>query len=259
MVIVGFYTFYPAPKFLGLPFTIDNFVQLIRNVFFWNDLLSTLKLSFGASIISVLLAFPLAQLLVRPGQKSLKRAITVIVILSLFVSSIVRSAAWLLLLSNTGIVNSTLIFLRLIHNPLNLLYNPTAVLVGMISFNMPYAILTLVAGLRLVGVELENAARTLGANEFQVFGRVTLRLSALPLASSATLMFVVSLASFVSPLILGGGVVPFTSVDIYTYATIALNYPESGAIAALFTIVVLTSVFAFERIIGTKSRVVRVR
>jgi len=123
-----------------------------------------------------------------------------------------------------------------------------AVVLGIMSSNLPYAILMLASSLRYVGVDLEDAARTLGANEFQVFRRVTLPLSELAVIATGNLMFIVALTAFVSPAILGGGVIPFITVNIFYTATEALNLPLSSAFSVFFTILTLAIVLIFGRI-----------
>jgi putative spermidine/putrescine transport system permease protein len=247
MTLISFHSYIPPPAFYGTNLTTENYLSIFADRFALFTVGNTLILSFEAMLLTMLFAYPIAQLLVRPGSEFTRRLVSSFIILLLFLNSAVRSTTWITILGSSGLINSVLVGLNITQHPLSLLFTSSAVVLGISSSNMPYAILMLSSSLRYVGEDLEDAARTLGANEFQVFRRVTLPLSELAVIATGNLMFIVSLTAFVSPAILGGGVIPFITVNIFYTATEALNLPLSSAFSVFFTILTLAIVLIFGR------------
>jgi len=248
MTLISFHPYIPPPAFYGTKITTENYLSIFADRFALFTVGNTLILSLVASLLTMLFAYPIAQLLVRPGLELTRRLVSSFIILLLFLNSAVRSVTWITILGSSGLINSVLLGLNIIQHPVSLLFTNLAVVLGIMSSNLPYAILMLASSLRYVGVDLEDAARTLGANEFQVFRRVTLPLSELAVIATGNLMFIVALTAFVSPAILGGGVIPFITVNIFYTATEALNLPLSSAFSVFFTILTLAIVLIFGRI-----------
>lgn len=259
MIVISTYHYAIPPKFWTAVFTSKNYLSLVTSRYSLYTIGNTLYLSLVTTIITVFFAYPIAQLLVRPSSHPTRGKILLgTVILLFFVNSIVRTVSWFTVLSSSGLLSQLLVLLHILPHPISYLFTSSAVVIGMVSYNMPFAILMLASSLRFVGFELEDAARTLGANELQTFRRITFPLSEIPLLATANLMFVVSIAAFVSPSILGGGVVPFITVNIYQTAVNTINYPEAAAFSVFFTlltvIVIVASGRLFEVVIPTGVR-----
>lgn len=248
MTFISVHPYLPPPSFWGARLTVENYLSILENSFALFTVGNTLLLGLETTLIAVLFAYPIAQLMVRPRYARLRKVLSSFVILLLFLNSAVRAVTWLTVLSSSGLINNTLMWLGLLQHPLSLLFTDLAVVLGTVTYDMPYAILMLASSLRYVGVDLEDAARTLGANEFQIFRHVTLPLSEPAMIATGTLMFVVSLTAFTSPAILGGGVVPYVTLSIYDTATAGLNFPSASAFSILFTVMILAIIFIFGKI-----------
>ncbi|HKM50053.1 MAG TPA: ABC transporter permease [Candidatus Bathyarchaeia archaeon] len=250
MGLVSVYPYVPPPKFWGTTFTLENYLSILEDRFALFTVGNTLLIGLESTLVSVLFAYPIAQMMVRPGRRWLGKLLSSFVILLLFLNSAVRAVTWMTVLGSSGLINNVLIWLGVLQHPSSLLFTNLAVVLGIVSYDMPFAILMLASSLRYVGVDLEDAARTLGANEFQIFRYVTLPLGELAIIATGTLMFIISLTTFTTPAVLGGGVIPYVTLSIYDTATSVLNLPSASAFSVLFTIMTLSIIFIFGRITG---------
>jgi putative spermidine/putrescine transport system permease protein len=171
-----------------------------------------------------------------------KGLLTALAIAPLLTSSVVRSYGWIVILGSDGLVNSSLRGLGIISNPIKLTNNMTGVVIGLVEIFMPYAILIMMSGFGQLNIQLEQAAASLGANAMKVFTRITLRLSLPGLFTAFLLVFVLSISTFVTPRLLGGGSVQVLATEIYDQANELINWPLAAALSvivfALFGIVI---------------------
>ena len=161
-----------------------------------------LLLSVAATLICLLLAYPIALILAQ-SKTSRGMLIAMLFILPMWMNFLLRSLAWQTLLEKNGVINT---ILRTMHLPaIHLIYTPSAVVLGMVYNFLPFMILPLYTVLAKIDKDVQLAARDLGANSWQTFARITLPLSAPGMISGITMVFVPSLTTFVISDMLGGG------------------------------------------------------
>lgn len=131
-----------------------------------------------------------------------------IVVMTFWVSILVRTYAWIVILGNGGIVNRWLQALGWTTKPVEFLYNENGVLLGMVNVLLPFLILPLAAAMRRIDPRLLQVAETLGASRMAIFWRVFFPLSLPALSAAMVLVFILSLGFYITPAILGGGKVP---------------------------------------------------
>ncbi|MBE5966913.1 MAG: ABC transporter permease [Lachnospiraceae bacterium] len=186
----------------------DKYNQItFENIAFITDpinqksLLLALELSVVSTVICLLLAYPLAMIL-RKSHKNSNSFIILIMILPMWMNFLLRTIAWQNILEKTGILNSILTFLHL--PTMNIINTPTAIILGMVYNFLPFMILPIYNVLAKLDQDVINAARDLGANSFQTFGKIILPLSIPGVISGITMVFVPALTTFVISTILGG-------------------------------------------------------
>jgi spermidine/putrescine transport system permease protein len=166
-----------------------------------------------------------------------------VVALSFFVSSLVRLYGWLGILARGGPLNGLLSALGLAGQPISFLFTPTAVIIGLADFGIPYAVLTLIGSINNLDPSLEQASQNLGATRWQTFLRVTLPLTFPGLLAALILTFALNVSAVLTPIVLGGSRVPTMATQIYTSMVQTLNYPFASAavVILLVTVFVLTA------------------
>ncbi|MDP4506750.1 ABC transporter permease [Nonomuraea turcica] len=232
-------------------FTLDSYAQFTGDSYYWDMAWETTQLGLGVTVLTVLVSYPIALFLVRTESRA-KGLLVALAVAPLLTSSVVRTYGWLVLLGNQGVVNQALLGTGLIDQPLALINNRLGVYVALVEIMMPYMILALLAGFGRFNPELEHAAQSLGANRWRTFWRIVWPLGMPGVLTGALLVFVLTISSFVTPRLVGGGKVFYLATEIYDQATATLNWPFAAAIAfillALFAVVIVIYQRALRRI-----------
>lgn len=225
-------------------FTLEN-VLAISTPEHAKALWIALLLSLIATVICLLLAYPLAMILCR--QKNGRQSFIVLIfILPMWMNFLLRTLAWQTLLEKTGVINSVLEFFHL--PALNIINTPYAIVLGMVYNFLPFMVLPIYNALSKIDGNVINAARDLGANGLQVFLKVTLPLSIPGIISGITMVFVPALTTFVISKLLGGSKILLIGNVIEEEFTQASNWHLGSGLSIvlmLFIIInmLLTTVF----------------
>ena len=210
--------------------------------------LRTLEIAAIVTGLCLAIGYPFAHWLAttRPFWRTLG---FVFVLLPFWISVLVRTYAWMILLGRNGIINRNLVALGIVDAPLPLLHNTTGVVIGMVHVLLPYMIFPLYAVMRRMDPALTSAAAGLGAPGWQVFRRVYLPLTLPGVLSGATLVFVVSLGFFITPALLGGGRVLMIGVLIERQVRQFLDWGLAAALAVIVLTVSLAIYAGLRRLL----------
>jgi spermidine/putrescine transport system permease protein len=220
------------------PWTLENYQRLfdpLYGIILWRSLvMSTL-----ATILCLVIAFPLALFISRASDRA-KGLYLYLVILPFWTSFLVRTYAWMFLLRDTGFINTILTSLHIISEPLTLLYNETAVVVGLVYGYLPFAVLPLFSNLDRLDKNLLEAAADLGATPWQTLYKVVIPLCAPGLRAAGVLVFIPCLGAYLTPDLLGGGKSIMIGNLIQNQFTTARDWPFGAAISlALMALVMI--------------------
>ena len=245
-IIVG-YSFLTRGVYGGVvsPWTFENYQRLfdpLYGVILWRSLV----MSTAATLLCLLIAFPLALFIARAGA-SRKSVYLYLVILPFWTSFLVRTYAWMFLLRDSGLINSILLSLKVISEPLPLLYNETAVVVGLVYGYLPFAVLPLFSNLDRLDKNLLEAAADLGATPWQTIRRVVLPLCAPGLRAAGVLVFIPCLGAYLTPDLLGGGKSIMIGNLIQNQFTTARDWPFGSAISLALMALVMVLLMALLR------------
>ncbi|WEQ57036.1 ABC transporter permease [Komagataeibacter nataicola] len=228
--IVGIPLFYILyVSFNGPHFSPSAYVMLLSSRLFFQSLWSTFETSILATVLSVLLGYPVAVHLAR--QPARRRALMMIMVLMPFWTSVlVKSYAFTIILGRRGIINTALSCVVGHKVALPLLFNKFSVVIGMANYLVPFVVFPVLASLLAIDPALGRAATLMGARPMRVFRQITLPLSLPGVIAGASSTFIISLGFFVVPALLGGrhDVMLANLVDFYTRET--LDWPAAAAI-----------------------------
>ncbi|MBV9785359.1 MAG: ABC transporter permease [Acidisphaera sp.] len=228
--------------------TLTNYRRLITQPLYAEVILRTVWISFACTAAALLLGYPVAALMARPGRVVPKIA-AVCVMVPLWTSVLVRSYAWIILLDRKGVINTLLVQSGVIAKPLTMLYTDGAVLMAMTHVLLPFMILPIYSSLRSLPVDLPRAAANLGAGRVRVFFAVTLPLSLPGVFAGCLLVFVMALGFYVTPALLGGPQTLMIATLIGQQATELLDWPFAGAISCVLLVLSLGMVITFKRLL----------
>jgi spermidine/putrescine transport system permease protein len=184
--------------------SLDNYRHFLSQPSYVRALVNSLQVTIIVTVISVLVAYPLAWILAERVPERWQRAALLLTILPFWTSYVVRSYSWLLLLGERGVVNRALVGSGLLDQPLLLASTRTATVIGFVHFFIMLLTLTIYASFRQLSPSYRKAAADLGANPFQTFLHIVLPLTLPGIMVGAFLSFVLAIGDYVTPQLLGG-------------------------------------------------------
>jgi len=222
--------------------TIANYVKAFSDLYYWDTLLLTFRLSLLVTVSSLLIGYPLAYYMIYVlKSRAIRRLFYVVVVTPLFTSNIVRSFGWMVLLGRRGMINDVLLTLGLVERPLPLLFSETSIVIGLSYIMTPFMVLTVSGVLQNIDRSLEEVAQDLGAGSFMTFLKVTLPLSTPGIIAGSLIVFTLSVSAYVTPSILSGGKKIVMSMLIFQqYGSVFdFNFGATLAITLLITTIIL--------------------
>jgi len=250
ILLLGAALFYPlgailAPTFQGGgagygAFFTDSYYMVI----FWR----TLRIAAAATLICTLLGTPAAYFISR-RTRAVKSFLMVLSIFPLLINSVIRSFAWINILGRNGVINTLLLRLGLINEPISVLYTEFSILIGTVYLFLPLMLITLVGSMDNIEDDVSEAAESLGANRITAFFQVILPLSLPGILVGAVLVFTGTITAYTTPNLLGGNKNMLLSTFIYQRAMTLSDWTGAGVIACImilitFIVVVMMQSFA---------------
>jgi putative spermidine/putrescine transport system permease protein len=209
---------------------------------------ATLELSGLVTVICLVLGYPVAYVLSTVSERR-ARFLLLGILLCFWISVLVRTYAWTVVLGRNGIINELLVSTGLRDEPAELIFNRLGVVVGMTHYLLPYMILTLYAGMIGIDKRLLQAAQTLGANSARSFVSVFLPLSRPAIFAGATMVFVLATGFFIIPALLGGPKDATLSVYIERQLSF-LDFGNASAAAMIMLALVSVLFLVADRVVG---------
>ncbi|MEQ1955586.1 ABC transporter permease [Mesorhizobium sp. CN2-181] len=194
----------------------------------------TLAIALEVTIATIVVGYPLAYWTTKLRPR-LRMIVLGLVVITFWVSILVRTYAWIVILGNAGLVNRGLMWLGVTAKPVEFLYNELGIVIGMTNVLLPFLVLPLYAAMIRVDQRLLQVAETLGAGRMRIFWQVFFPLTIPTLAASAILVFILSLGFYITPAVLGGGRVPL----IANMMDLLINRFARWEIAAVVSVVLM--------------------
>ena len=226
------------------PWTAESYQRLFDPLYL-SILLRSFLMALEATALCLVLGFPAALAISRAGKW--KNLYLQLVILPFWSSFLVRTYAWLFLLRDTGLINTALQSLGLIHRPLPLLYNDGAVLLGLVYGYLPFMTLPIYATLERQDPALIEAAADLGARPLATIFRVVVPLAKPGIIAGSVLVFIPCLGAYLTPDLLGGGRTVMVGNLVQNQFTTARDWPFGSAVSVLLMAIIIPIIWLFLR------------
>lgn len=229
--------------------TFDNYAR-VADPLYLEIFLNSGIIAFLTTLICLLLGYPFAYIIARAPDRY-KNTLVMLIMLPFWTNSLIRTYGWITILRNDGLVNNFLLGVGLIDNPLQLLYNDGAVLLGMVYALLPFMILPLYSSLEKLDHSLLEASSDLGARPYRTFLRVTLPLTFPGIFAGFIQVFVPTLSYFFISDIMGGSKAMLIGNLINNQFMTARNWPYGAALSILLIILTLVLMKLYKKAGGS--------
>lgn len=225
-------------------FTLEYIIDIGK---YKDVMLNSIWLGFIATVISLVISYPLAYIMARTTAK-VQRTMMILVMLPMWMNLLIRTYSMMIIMQDTGIINS---FLELLHLPkLHMINTQGAVVLGMVYNYIPYMILPLYSIMAKMDHSLIEAAEDLGANKLKVFKNIILPLSLPGIASGFTMVFVPSVSTFYISKKLGGNTFALIGDVIEMQFKSSNNYNLGAALSLVLMVLILICMMVMNRFTG---------
>ena len=229
-------------------FTLDNYKTILEPVY-WKVVKDSIVIAGISTIATVFIGYHLAYYVAgkKPGASN---AMLMLMMIPFWASELVILYSFVTLFNKTGIINTFLLNIGLIQQPLNLLYNKFAIVVGMVYSLLPFAVLPMYSSIEKMDKSLLEASKDLGAGPVKTFLNVTLPLTAPGMFAAVILVFIPSIGYYMITDMLGGGTNIMIGNIIYNQFTVARNWPFGSALSIILAVIILIMVAIYSKMGG---------
>ena len=238
-------------SFFSPDFTLEHYAYFFKTPLYGKVLWITFQISIMSTLSALMVGYPIAYVL-RRARPGIRNFFFMAITLSFMISLLVRNYSWIIVLQRNGVLNMVFSYLGLIDQPLKLLHNKFAVMVGMTHIFVPYIVFPIYSVMTGMDLNLEKAAQNLGAGRWQTFWRISFPLSLPGIGAGALLVFIMALGYFITPALLGGRKEQMLSNLIQIQVVDLLNWPFASAMSVILLIATLIVFSIYNRYLGVE-------
>lgn len=239
-----------APSGADIPaFQFGNYAKFFEDFFYPSILIRTIRVALETVILCLVMGYIPAYFFYRSESRH-KSIMLLLIMLPFWISFIIRTLSWINILGDSGLINYLLIEMGILDEPLSMLYNEGAVLMGLLQYLLPFMILNVYVSLDGIDKSLLEAARSLGCTEWQAFKEVVLPLSMPGVSAGCLLVFVLTAGTYLPPMILGGPGNDMIANLIFKRIIGTLDWPFGSAISVLLLSLLGIIVYTYNRYLG---------
>jgi len=229
-------------------FTFENYKAIFDSVYF-NVVKESVFVALITTVLSVLMGYPFAYFMA-VKKKKISGILMVLMMIPLWTNELVIVYSFVILLNNSGLVNTFLQAVGITKEPLSMLYNNFAVIAGMLYMLMPFAVLPMYSSIEKLDKGLLEASKDLGAGPVKTFFKITLPLTAPGIFAGVILVFIPTIGYYQITDMLGGGTQMMIGNLINNQFSISRNWPFGAALSMLLAVLILVMLFICQKIGG---------
>ena len=217
-------------------FSVNNYTEFFTEPLYWNTFIRTAVMSIIATALTLLIAFPVSYYIAKMLTGRLKTVLFVLCLIPFWVSELVRTYGWMIILRETGLVSTFLQWVCLADQPIEMLYNDAAIMVGLIYTSMLFMVVPLVSTLDSLDNSLIEAGYDLGGSNWNVLREIIIPHAMPGIVSGCIVVFMLTLGNYLTPALLGGKDSLWFTEQIYTQFITRFNWEQGAAFGMLLLI-----------------------
>lgn len=217
-------------------FSLNNYTEFFTEPLYWNTFVRTAVMSIIATALTLLIAFPVSYYIAKMLSGRLKTVLFVLCLIPFWVSELVRTYGWMIILRETGLISTFLQWLGLADQPIEMLYNDAAIMIGLIYTSMLFMVVPLVSTLDSLDNSLIEAGYDLGGNSWNVLKEIIIPHAMPGIVSGCIVVFMLTLGNYLTPALLGGKDSLWFTEQIYTQFITRFNWEQGAAFGMLLLI-----------------------
>jgi len=226
--------------------TLDNFTFLLGDKLYAITYLKSVLMAAGATVLCLLLGFPMAYGIARASSAT-RGILLLLIVLPFWISFLLRVYAWMGLLNNYGVINNFLMWIGLIEQPIAMMYTDFAIYIGLVYSYLPFMILPLYATLEQMDLDLVDAAQDLGATRSQAFWDITWPLARAGVIAGCLLVFIPSMGEYVIPYLLGGPESLLIGRVLFDEFFVNRDWPMASSVAIILLLLLVVPIVFLQR------------
>jgi spermidine/putrescine transport system permease protein len=219
--------------------SLNQYATFFVEPLYWNTFVRTAVMSLMATVLTLLLGFPIAWTIAKLVKGRVKALLLVMCLIPFWVSETVRTLGWMILLRESGVLPAVMVNLGLTDVPVEMLYNDATVLVGLVYTSMLFMVIPLMGALESLDDALIEAAYDLGGNGWSILRQIIIPHAAPGIAAGCIVVFMLTLGNYLTPTLLGGKNSLWFTEQIYTQFITRFNWEQGAAFG--FLLLVLSS------------------
>lgn len=216
---------------------LTNYTEFFAESIYWSTLVRTTFISIGATVLTLLVAFPVAYYIAKMLRGRRKNLLFVLALLPFWVSELIRTLGWIIILRETGLISRSLQAIGLIDQPVELLGNDIAIIIGLVYTSMLFMVVPLVTVLDSLDDSLVEAGYDLGGNGFAVLREIIIPHAMPGIVAGSIVVFMLSLGNILTPSLLGGKNSLWFTDQIFQKFIVRFNWEQGAAFGFLLLIV----------------------
>ena len=213
--------------------SLAQYQTFIEEPLYWHTFVRTALMSILATLITLVLAFPVAWTIAKLAQGRSKAVLLILCLIPFWVSETVRTLGWMILLRESGVLPAVMVQLGITETPVELLYHDATILLGLVYTSMLFMVVPLVSALESLDDTLIEAAYDLGGNGWSILRQIVVPHAAPGILAGCIVVFMLTLGNYLTPTLLGGKNSLWFTEQIYTQFITRFNWEQGAAFGFL--------------------------
>lgn len=255
MVLISFYDRYPLPPDQAAEFTLRHYMSFAERPLYLAAFIRSFVFATAMTALTLIIVFPVAYFISKVAPRGQRTRLLLLVIAPFWISEVIRSFAWMIMLSNSGAINSLIGVLGISPEPIEMLYTNLSLSIGVLYLTSLYMLLPIYSALEKIDSQLLDAAANLGAPATKRFTRIILPLARDGIVSGCTLVFLLVIGLYAMPQLLGGpGNTLFAATIGQIFSRAGDSWPQGSAFSIILIGAALACVGLFTAMFQSRRR-----